>query len=79
MNDESRTASAPGPIETLGDAFPKEIARNRELLKQYQEIGPSGIFGYTMILRDVEAAEKAWAEQDTVAMVRLYPILKEHE
>lgn len=42
-------------MSSLGDDFPKEQARCRELLDEYRAIGPLGMFGATMIeqtLRD---------------------------
>lgn len=64
------------PIETLGDALPKEIQRCQELLTQYAAIGPTGIFGYTMIQADIAAAHKAMMEGDVVAMLRAHETLK---
>ena len=65
---------------TLGDALPREIARVRDhVLPHYLEIGPAGFFGATMIRADLDAAVKALAEGDVVAMVRCYQTLKEIE
>jgi len=63
--------------ESLGDAFPKAIARAKTILGYYEEIGPVGMFGAAMIKQTITAAEKAWAEQDIVAMIRLYHELME--
>jgi hypothetical protein len=63
-------------IETLGDAFPREIARVRTIHGYYVEIGAPGQFGAMWIGELLQQAEKAWAEQDTVAMVKLYPELQ---
>ncbi len=57
-------------IETVGDALPKEIARCRELLKEYEAIGPSGRFGHMMITNDIVAAECAQASGDTIGMIQ---------
>ena len=35
-------------MESLGEKYPKEQARLRELLGRYKEIGPSGSFGAMM-------------------------------
>jgi hypothetical protein len=59
-------------LRTLGDLFPKEIARCRELLEQYRAIGPAGTFGATMIANALEQAEQAQREQDPVRMMMLY-------
>lgn len=66
------------PIETLGDALPKEIARVRDkVLPLYVNLGPTGTFGAMMIRRDLDAASKAMIEGDVVAMIRIYQELKE--
>lgn len=63
--------------ETLGTELPKEIERCQELLVQYDEIGPAGYFGATMIKRDIAAAHKAMMEGSLVEMLRAYNTLKE--
>lgn len=63
---------------TLGDALPAEMARVRDdVLPHYLEIGPPGAFGAAMIRMDLDAAAKALAEGDVVAMLRAYQKLKE--
>lgn len=78
MNEqEGRTPSAP---DTLGTALPREMARVRdEVMPAYQSIGPAGTFALTMMRRDLDAAAKAMAEGDTVAMLRVYESLKGYE
>lgn len=61
--------------ETLGEALPKEMARVRELLPMYDAI-PTGVFAATMMRNDLDAAARALAEGDTVAMLRVYESLK---
>ena len=63
-------------METLGDAFPKEQARVREILGYYQALGPAGAFGAGWIQELLRLADRAALEQDTVAMLALYPQLK---
>ena len=63
-------------MDTLGDALPREITRCKELLTIYEEMGPAGTFGVAFLKRDIEDAEKAIADNDLVAMVRIYPKLK---
>lgn len=65
--------------DTLGDAFPRELARNRQLLELYREIGPAGSFGAAMIQADIEAAEQALASGDVVEMLRAYPKLRDNK
>ena len=66
-------------IDTLGDALPREMARVREVLKAYHEIGPAGAFGAAMIEAELRAADQASVQGDVVAMLRAYQSLKEIE
>ena len=61
---------------SLATALPLEIERCQELLTQYAAIGPAGIFGATMIKRDIAAAHEAMMNGDVVAMLRAYEALK---
>lgn len=54
----------------------EEIARNRELLKEYERI-PEGIFGVAVIKHTIARAELAMAQGDTIAMIIEYQNLKE--
>lgn len=59
-------------MKSLGEAFPQEQARMRELLGYGKEIGPAGAF-YCAVIEDLlQRADKAAIEQDTVAMIRIY-------
>lgn len=64
-------------METLGDALPKELARVRRVLGYYKEIGPAGAFGAAMIEAELQRADKAMIEGDTVEMIRCFKALKE--
>ena len=66
-------------MTTLGDDYPLEQARCRELLGFYKEIGASGVFGARMIEAVLKRADKAAADQDVAAMVRVYAEMKECE
>lgn len=67
-----------GMMDTLGDALPREIARVRDVvLPQYVAIGPPGMFAVMMIQKDLNEANRAMMEGDTVAMIRVYQALKE--
>ena len=57
-------------METLVDAIETELKRNRELLRQYREIGPAGAFAFAMIEKLIGETNRAVRERDTVAMVR---------
>jgi len=64
-------------METLGDALPKEMARVREVLGYYREIGPAGVFGATFIELDLREADRAVMSGDLVAMLVAYKKLQE--
>jgi hypothetical protein len=61
---------------TLGDALPKEIARVREVLGHYKELGPVGMFGAMFIEQSLQAADKAVMSGDVVAMLQAFETLK---
>jgi len=64
--------------ETLGDALPREMARVRDVvMPAYQEVGNVGVFALHCMRRDLDAAAKALAEGDVVAMIQAYQALKE--
>jgi molybdopterin converting factor small subunit len=66
-------------VDTLGDALPREMTRIRdEVMPAYIEIGPSGIFALTMMRQSLDAAQKALAEGDVIAIMRAYEDLKEY-
>jgi hypothetical protein len=64
---------------TLGEALPQEQARCRELLTQYKQIGPAGVFGAAMIEAALKRADQAVMSGDPVAMLRTYDELKKCE
>lgn len=68
--------------DTLGDALPREMARVRDVvMPQYVALrGMPGVnveFALVMMRADLDAAAKALAEGDVVAMLRVYQSLKE--
>jgi hypothetical protein len=57
--------------ETLGEALPREMARVRdEVMPAYLEIGAVGMFALAMMRAALDAAARAMAEGDVVAMIR---------
>ena len=64
-------------METVGDAFPKEQARVRELLQQYIALGDVGKFGALMLNLALERADKAAISGDIVEILRSYQELKD--
>jgi hypothetical protein len=61
----------------LIEGIQQELDRNRELLQEYKNIGPAGMFGATMIQNAIKTAEKAIAHGDTIQMLKSYNELKE--
>jgi hypothetical protein len=65
------------PVDTLGDALPREMSRVRDhVLPAYVDIGEAGRFAATMIRNTLDVATKALAEGDVVMMLRAYQELK---
>lgn len=64
-------------MSSVGEEFPKEQARLTELLEQYVEIGPSGVFGAAMIKSALRRAAVAMASGDVVEIVKAYQEMKE--
>lgn len=65
-----------GEIVTLADALPKEMARVREVLGLYRQIGPAGMFGAAMIEQDLQRADRAVMSGDPVAMIQALTALQ---
>lgn len=65
--------------QSVGEAFPGELKRCRELLKQYEDLGVPGIFGNLMTSGVIARAEQAQASGDVVAIVRAYAEMRECE
>lgn len=57
----------------------EQMNRNRELLEAYKSIGIPGTFASAMITADIQAAEKAMGEGDTIAMLKCFAVLKENK
>lgn len=66
-----------GPIETLGDAYPKLQAKIRQCLINGKAIGPAGMFYCVMAEDLLKRADKAAIEQDIVAMVQIAQEMQE--
>lgn len=63
-------------LKTVGSEFPAEQQRVRELLTEYQAIGPAGMFGAMMLKQVLARAEQAAISGDVVAILRSYHELK---
>lgn len=66
-------------MSSLGEDFPKQQARVRELLVEYRKIGPAGAFSAMMIGAALAEAEKAAISGDVVAIMKAYKKLKDCE
>jgi len=67
-------------MASVGEEILVELKRNRELLKIYQELpGGAGFIGAQFINADIDAAEKALAENDVIAILQCYEKLKGNE
>lgn len=62
--------------KTLAEALPEEMARVREVLGHYREIGPVGAIGAAFIEQDLRMADQAVMSGDVVAMLRSLETLK---
>lgn len=61
---------------SVGEDFPLEQARVRELLTSYKSLGPVGTFGALMIEQALQRADKAAISGDVVAILSSYAELK---
>lgn len=64
-------------MSSVGEEFPKEQARVRELLTVYKKIGPAGAFGALMLEQALQRADQAAISGDVVAVLRSFQELKE--
>lgn len=63
-------------MASLGEEYPKEQARVRQVLGFYKEISPAGWFGVAMIEATLRQADEAAASGDVVAMARAFEEMK---
>ena len=61
---------------SIGEQFPLEQARVRDLLTQYKALGSVGAFGAAMIEQALRRADQAAISGDVVAVLRSYEELK---
>jgi hypothetical protein len=62
--------------DTVGDDFPRQQARVRELVGAYRAIGPAGSFGAVMLEQTLQRADRAMASGDLVAILQSYEELR---
>jgi hypothetical protein len=66
--------------DSVGEAFPKEQQRLRDLLVIYRELeGGVGMFGAMMIEQALQRADQAMASGDAVAIVQAFAAMREFE
>lgn len=65
-----------GSASSVGEDFPNEQARARELLAEYNKIGPAGAFGAAVIEQALQRADKAAISGDVRAVLQSYQELK---
>ena len=63
--------------KSLGDMMPVEQARVRELMLEYQKIGPAGAFGLMTLEQALAQADKAVMSGDVTEMLVAYQGLQE--
>ena len=63
--------------ESLGETYPKEQTRVREVLGYYKEVGQAGAFGAAMIEDVLRRADTAAIGGDPVEMLRLFKEMQE--
>ena len=63
-------------MSTLGEEFPKEQARVRDVLKQYESLGVAGALGAALIRQTLAEADQAAISGDLVRMIAVYEELK---
>ena len=64
-------------MSTLGDEYPKQQARLRNIMRALAEIGPSGHFLIAIIEDIMRRADKAVIDQDVVGMVAVFKEMQE--
>lgn len=64
-------------MASVGEEFPKEQARVRELLGEYKAIGSDGAIGAMLIEQALQRADEAAISGDVVAILRSYQELKD--
>ncbi len=60
----------------LIESLQNELNRCRELVVEYDAMGPVGVFAKTMITQEIKEAEKMISTGDTIGMLRLYEQLQ---
>lgn len=65
--------------ENLIEGMLRQMNRARELVKQYEAIGPAGAFGKAAIEQTIREGEAAIASGDVIRMLAAYKALESNE
>jgi hypothetical protein len=65
--------------QNLMDGMIDELNRNRELLKQYEAIGPAGAFGAHFLKQAIKRGEDSIRSGDVIQMLSAYNELKDSQ
>ncbi len=63
-------------MSSLGEQYPIQQARCRELLGEYKAIGPAGAFGHAMIEAILKRSDKAVIENNLPEMLVCFDEMK---
>lgn len=63
-------------MSSLAEEYPKEQARVRQILGQYQAIGPEGFFGAAMIEQTLAQADRAATSGYVIDMLKAFEEMK---
>jgi hypothetical protein len=64
-------------VQNLMDGLMDELNRNRELLKEYEAIGPTGVFGAAFLRQVINRGEQSIRSGNVIEMLQAYSELKE--
>lgn len=64
-------------MASVGEEFPKEQERVRELLVEYRALGAVGVFGAVQLAATLKRADEAAMSGDLVAVLRSFQEMKE--
>lgn len=63
-------------MSSLGEEFPKQQKRVRELLTEYQRIGSNGVFGAMALKQILARAEEAMASGDVIKILQSFKAME---
>lgn len=66
-------------MSSVGEEYPKEQARVREILGQFKQIGPAGAIGAALIEDVLRRADRAAMSGDVLAVLRSFEEMRKVE